>query len=111
MVFRAKHLHEAGDQFGKVGGPTLYMSCKNSLFNWTFYFSYTKMEPNGKKGGKGGTIYFSCKKWGPNVSKGDRFFQKILFSPGPFPPEIFNLVEGDNFGGTNSYVTVPIYCY
>ena len=51
---------EAGDQFGKVGGPTLYMSCKNSLFNGTFYFSYTKMEPNGKKGEKGGTIYFSC---------------------------------------------------
>ena len=57
------------------------------------------MEPNGKKGGKGGTIYFSCKKWGLNVSKGDRFFQKILASPGPFPPEIFNLVEGDNFWG------------
>ena len=54
-----------------------------------------KIGGRGGGGGGGGTKFFKgdhlfqLEKGGPNVSKGDRFFQKILVPPDHFFSEIF----------------------
>ena len=48
-----------------------------------------------------GVVSVKLEKGGPNVSKGHRFFQKILV-----PPDHFFGSGGLFLGGTNCYVTV-----
>ena len=90
MFFRAKHLKQHGDQLGKVGGPTLYMPRIISFFNGNFYFSYTKIEPNGNNGGRTnffkGRLFTSAAKGGTQCFKGGPIFQKRLVPPDHFFP-------------------------